>query len=75
MICVISAKILVNMWDLVRRFFAGSAFDPVPDAGIYMCSGPIFASSIESLKNAHTSKFTSFCESVELAPARSYIFL
>ena len=30
-------------------------------------SGLIFASSIESLKSAHTSKFTSFCKSVELA--------
>ena len=36
-------------------------------------SGLIFASSIESLKSAHTSKFTSFCKSVELASEVLYV--
>ncbi len=35
--------------------------------------GLVFASSIESPKSAHTSKFTSFCESVELASEVSYV--
>ena len=54
------------MWDLVVF-----ATDPVP--GCRNLSGLIFASSIESPKSAHTSKFTSFCESVELASEVSYV--
>ena len=62
----ISAKILVDMWDL--DVFAGSG------AGCRnLCSGLIFASSIESPKSPNASKFISFCESVELASEVLYV--
>ena len=50
LISPISAKILVDMWDL--DVFAGSG------AGCRnLCSGLIFASSIESPKSPNASKF------------------
>ena len=66
LISPISAKILVDMWDL--DVFAGSG------AGCRnLCSGLIFASSIESPKSPNASKFISFCESVELASEVLYV--
>ena len=70
---MVSKKVFLLLLSLLLKnpylvVFAGSG------AGCRnLFSGLIFASSIESLKSAHTSKFTSLCKSMELASEVLYV--